>query len=198
MENNQNPYIIENANARLGVYAALWMIFGVISLTGFIIAFAMLLASLSGDDFPVIVLVLNLLLGIGFAYPAIRSIKKMAYVKVAQNISEVIVTEQNPIIKVDDLQAKLSERMSARYGSNTSTLYANRTNMIREINGAVKYGFLRNCTLEFHDGVPVIAMHKKVVKDKCPHCGAPIVGVYSDTYVCSYCGRSINDVLKKK
>ena len=63
---------------------------------------------------------------------------------------------------------------------------------------AMRKGYLRNCTIEKHRGVMQVALGKKIVKDSCPSCGAPITGaVYSD-YVCKYCDRKIMDVVVKK
>ena len=63
---------------------------------------------------------------------------------------------------------------------------------------AMRKGYLRHCTIEKHNGVMQVALAKKIVKDSCPSCGAPITGaVYSD-YVCRYCDRKIMDVVVKK
>lgn len=69
---------------------------------------------------------------------------------------------------------------------------------LRCIDGAIKKGYLVNCTVEIHNGVPYVALAKRIVKDKCPNCGAPIVNAVSDTYVCKYCGKKIFNVVKKK
>ena len=39
---------------------------------------------------------------------------------------------------------------------------------------------------------------KKIVKDQCPSCGAPIVGAVDENYKCSYCGNTIIGVIEKK
>lgn len=49
-----------------------------------------------------------------------------------------------------------------------------------------------------HDGRMVAALAKKIVKDQCPSCGAPIVGAVDENYVCQYCCRVIMGVIEKK
>lgn len=71
-------------------------------------------------------------------------------------------------------------------------------NLLKMIERTIKQGYLKNCTIEVHNGVPKIALSKKIVKDTCPNCGAPIVGVVSDVYVCRYCGKKIYNVVEKK
>ena len=69
---------------------------------------------------------------------------------------------------------------------------------LSRVRRAIRKGYLRNCTIEKHSGVMQVALGKKIVKDSCPSCGAPVTGaVYSD-YVCRYCDRKIMDVVVKK
>ena len=69
---------------------------------------------------------------------------------------------------------------------------------LSRVRRAMRKGYLRNCTIEKHNGVMQVALGKKIVKDSCPSCGAPVTGaVYSD-YVCRYCDRKIMDVVVKK
>ena len=63
---------------------------------------------------------------------------------------------------------------------------------------AIRKGYLKNCTIEMHDGVLVIALAKTVVKDRCLTCGAPLVGVADENSRCSYCGNLIMGVLEKR
>lgn len=71
-------------------------------------------------------------------------------------------------------------------------------NRLKAMKMGLKKGYLVNCTIEIHNGKPKIVLAKKVVKDMCPHCGAPIVGAINDSYVCEYCGENINSVIEKK
>lgn len=63
---------------------------------------------------------------------------------------------------------------------------------------AIRSNYLVNCTLEVHDDRLMVALAKKIVKDQCPSCGAPIVGAANENYVCQYCGRVIMEVIEKK
>ena len=63
---------------------------------------------------------------------------------------------------------------------------------------AIKEGYLRGCTPEMHGGVLRIALAKQIVKDRCPGCGAPIVGAVTENYSCRYCGRVITGVIRKQ
>lgn len=66
------------------------------------------------------------------------------------------------------------------------------------LDGAIRKGYLKNCTIEIHAGVPKLALSKKIVKDRCPTCGAPIIDVKNDIYICKYCGNKITRVVEKK
>ena len=66
------------------------------------------------------------------------------------------------------------------------------------IDGALRKGYLKNCTIEIHAGVPKVALSKKIVKDKCPTCGAPFTAVQTDIYTCKYCRNQIKRVVVKK
>ena len=63
---------------------------------------------------------------------------------------------------------------------------------------AIRNRYLRNCTLEVHDGVLMVALAKKTVKDRCLSCGAPLTGVADENSRCSYCGNLIMGVLEKR
>lgn len=63
---------------------------------------------------------------------------------------------------------------------------------------AIRRKYLVNCSLEMHDGRLMVALAKKIVKDKCPSCNAPIVGAVDENYVCQYCRRLIMEVIEKK
>ena len=63
---------------------------------------------------------------------------------------------------------------------------------------AIRNRYLRNCTLEVHDGELMVALAKKTVKDRCLSCGAPLTGVADENSRCSYCGNLIMGVLEKR
>ena len=69
---------------------------------------------------------------------------------------------------------------------------------LKRIRYAIKNGYLKNCTLEVHDGQLVVALAKMIVKDRCLSCGAPLTGVVDENARCSYCGNLIMGVLEKR
>ena len=68
----------------------------------------------------------------------------------------------------------------------------------KKIVKSIKEGYLRGCSPENHGGVLRIALAKQIVKDRCPGCGAPIVGAVTENYACRYCGRIITGVIRKQ
>lgn len=77
-------------------------------------------------------------------------------------------------------------------------LIASGKGMMNRMCRAIRKGYSKNCTLEVHDGVLMIALAKKTVKDRCLSCGAPLVGVTDENSKCSYCGNLIMGVLEKR
>lgn len=71
-------------------------------------------------------------------------------------------------------------------------------NIYKKILKTIKCGYLRSCSPEKHDGTLRIALAKQIVKDRCPYCGAPIVGAVTENYSCQYCRRMITDVIMKR
>lgn len=69
---------------------------------------------------------------------------------------------------------------------------------IRAIRRAMRFGYLKNCTLDMNEGNLRVALARKIVKDACPHCNAPIVGAVDANYTCKYCGKTIMGVVEKK
>lgn len=138
---------------------------------------------------------LFMLITIAVSYPTYRLSKKNGVSKMGSYYGSIFKKSKEPFISIHDLvmnditdDMEFSEEQIAKFERDT----------IKDINDAIKYGYLINCTLEIHDGVPVVALAKKIVKDKCPHCGAPVTGVYDASYICSYCGNKIVDVIEKK
>lgn len=62
----------------------------------------------------------------------------------------------------------------------------------------IQNGYIRNCTIENHNGEMKIALEKKIVKDSCPSCGASITGAVDENYVCPFCKNKIIKVIEKK
>lgn len=65
----------------------------------------------------------------------------------------------------------------------------------KKVSGLIRKGYIKNCTFEKHDKDIKFALAKKVEKDICPKCGAPIIGAVDDKYVCNYCNESIMGVI---
>ena len=68
---------------------------------------------------------------------------------------------------------------------------------MHRVRGALRSGYLANCTLEYHDELKV-ALAKKIVKDTCPSCAAPITGAVDENYTCQVCGNRILGVIEKE
>ena len=73
-----------------------------------------------------------------------------------------------------------------------------RKRKLGSVRGAIRVGYLKNCTLEIHDKELQVALAKQIVKDRCPGCGAPITGAADENYRCNYCGKTIMQVVVKK
>ena len=68
---------------------------------------------------------------------------------------------------------------------------------LKSIRRAIRAGYLKNCSIEKHGGTLQIMLAKRVVKDACPNCGAPIVGAVNENYQCPYCRKKLMGVLVK-
>lgn len=115
----------------------------------------------------------------------------MLYAEQAMFYSKYFLESKSPYVYIYYLPVFQGNGFSARIKEKY------KSNKLKAIKMAIKKGYLVNCTIEIYDGKPRVVLAKKVVKDKCPYCGAPIVGVINDSYVCTYCGKRINDVIEK-
>lgn len=68
---------------------------------------------------------------------------------------------------------------------------------VRRIRSTLQARYLRNCSIEKHDGELRVAVARRIVKDECPTCGAPIIGAVDENYVCQYCRNRIIRVIVK-
>lgn len=71
-------------------------------------------------------------------------------------------------------------------------------NLIRKVCRTIKKGYAKNCSIECVDGIFRISLAKKIQKDKCPYCGAPVVDVKNEQYKCPYCQRTVIGIVEKK
>ena len=110
--------------------------------------------------------------------------RRIRYLSAAGNCANFFSKIAVPFIKVVDIPG-LNE-------------FSGRRRKLRSVRGAIRVGYLKNCTLEVHDKELQVALAKKIVKDQCPGCGAPITGAADLNYRCTYCGKLIMNVLVKK
>ena len=82
-------------------------------------------------------------------------------------------------------------------GNQDASFYLSGGRKIEKVRKAIHKGDLINCTLEVHQKELVVALAKKIVKDKCPSCSGPIVGAVDGNYVCNYCGKQIMGFVEK-
>ena len=105
------------------------------------------------------------------------------------------------LVMTADLTAKFFTTIKVPFvaaSSLPSTRRMTPKSRLSRVRRAMRKGYLRNCTIEKHSGVMQVALGKKIVKDSCPSCGAPITGAAYSDYVCKYCDRKIMDVVVKK
>lgn len=112
---------------------------------------------------------------------AILRIRKIICINTAINCSTFFSRCNKPFIDVTEIP-----------DSENSRTY------LKKIRSSIKRHYLINCTLEMHDNSLKVALAKKVVKDQCPTCGAPITDAVYEDYICKYCNNKIKDVVIKK
>lgn len=190
---NNNQYIDPNINTKMVINILLWMVFGFLSMMSCFLVVTLIFALFDGDEGAIAVWGLSIIVACATIYPAIRSIKKASYIRIAKRCSWILNEHKTPFIKLEEIRIKDQANSKTNYSYST---YGEAIS-IKSITQAIKFGYLRNCAVEFHDGVPIVAMKKKIIKDKCPYCGAPITGVYGEVYTCEYCGRRIENVIVK-
>lgn len=111
-------------------------------------------------------------------------IKKMICVYTVDDCSCYFSRCKTPFVDVANLPVRKNKSSDKR--------------KVRSVNRALRHRYLINCTFEKHDGNLKLALAKKVVKDQCPSCGAPIVGAVDEHYKCKYCDNIIMGVVSKK
>lgn len=110
--------------------------------------------------------------------------KKTKCVFMADTCSKYFSKSKTPFIRVENLP-KFKNK-------------PNKKRIMKDVRGALRRRYLLNCTLEKHDGELKVALAKKIIKDKCPSCGGPIVGEVDENYRCQYCTNIIMGVVDKK
>ena len=112
---------------------------------------------------------------------ALRRAFRIKYVLEAEKTAKYFSTVEVPFIPAEEIPSVKSSKK--RLGS---------------VRGAIRRNYLDHCRLEMNEGTLKASLAKKIVKDTCPSCAAPIVGAASDTYVCQTCGNKIMGVIVKK
>ena len=138
---------------------------------------------------------LNAIIFFAFALAAIVltvpiTFSRMSNIEHSQSLARDFAQWQKPFISLQEFDRMQREKYSY------STIPPEKR--YKNIVEAIKEGYLRGCTPEMHGGVLRIALAKQIVKDRCPGCGAPIVGAVTENYSCRYCGRMITGVIRKQ
>ena len=138
---------------------------------------------------------LNAIIFFAFALAAIVltvpiTFSRMSNIEYAQKLARDFAQWTRPFISLQEFDRMQREK----YPFGTISPEKRYKNVV----DAIKEGYLRGCTPEKHGGVLRIALAKQIVKDRCPGCGAPIVGAVTENYSCRYCGRLISGVISKR
>lgn len=118
---------------------------------------------------------------------------RMLSIENAQRYARRFAQSPTPFISISEL-AQISRANSPPGQSSSITPEW----VYKKIVKSIKEGYLRGCSPEKHGGMLRIALAKQIVKDRCPGCGAPIVGAVTENYSCRYCGRIITGVIRKQ
>ena len=113
---------------------------------------------------------------------SVRRLYKIFFVSEAESCAIFFSKNEHPFIPAEEIPS----------------IKAKGNGKMRRVRGALKNGYLANCTMEVHDGQMDVALAKKIVKDTCPSCASPINGAVDEDYVCKVCGNKIMGVLEKK
>lgn len=129
-------------------------------------------------------IIFNIVFIIAFIPLIVIIIKKMICVYTADDCSCYFSRCKTPFVDIEKLPIRKNKSSEKR--------------KVKSVNSALRRRYLINCTFEKHDGNLKLALAKKVVKDQCPSCGAPIVGAVDEHYKCKYCDNIIMGVVSKK
>lgn len=69
---------------------------------------------------------------------------------------------------------------------------------LKEVRRTIRKGYLKHCSIEAHEGEVMVSLAKRIVKDTCPYCAAPIFGAVYRDYKCQFCDNVIMGVVVKK
>ena len=129
-------------------------------------------------------MIFGIFLVLGLIPVFVIAVKKLRRCVIAERCAAFLSRVKRPFVKISslpDLNSWISDKKKMKL-----------------VKASVCNGYLRNCTFEKHNNEVVVALSKKVVKDRCPSCGAPITGAVDECYQCRYCGNHIMGVVIKK
>lgn len=113
---------------------------------------------------------------------AVIMIIKLIQLSAAKNYSGVFAKSDTPFIPIGKLVVDGSDSKK----------------VISRLRMTISSGYLRNCSFDKRGNDLQLTLARKIVKDRCPHCGASITGAVSENYVCEYCKNNIMNVIRKK
>jgi hypothetical protein len=178
IQRKDNIYLSKNHEIKRIILLILIVIDWTLCTTGLI------LIPVSLSDFNAAVLGLSLLMFIAFGFLGVLRSINFSYLQKAIYYSSIFMEQEEAFIEISKLGQVGTQK--------------DKSCILKNIEGALKKGYLINCTIEIHSGVPKLALAKKIVKDICQSCGAPIVGAENNLYRCEYCGNKISNVINKK
>ena len=129
---------------------------------------------------------------IAFGFLLFLRLRSIILISAAHGFSIQFLEATEPFLNVNELKVP-----TFNSGAQIKWYSKYRSKNLSLLDGAIRKGYLKNCAIEIHAGVPKVVLAKKVVKDKCPTCGALITEVESDTCICKYCGSTIKRVVVK-
>lgn len=110
---------------------------------------------------------------------AFRRIRRVILINATESFASFFARAKTPFVPSEKIPAD-----SRRKG-------------LRRVRNSIRMGYLEHCTLEMHEDKLKVALAKKIVKDTCPSCAAPITGAVDEDYVCKFCGNRIMGVIEK-
>lgn len=120
--------------------------------------------------------------------------RRLRYIGAAEMSAPYLVKSKKPFVDLKTMPTiKKSEDLSDDRAKERRKISA-----VRNLKEAISHDYLMNCSFEKHDDGMKIALARKIVKDACPYCSAPIADAVDENYVCKHCGRTIMGVVVKQ
>lgn len=116
-----------------------------------------------------------------FLFPAVKGASMARNSSLSAKASKAFAEQKSPFVTAEKLKKKLRIKKSFKC-----------------IEKLIRKGYIKNCTFEKHENEVKLALSKKIQKDICPNCGAPITEAVDENYMCRYCKSLIMQVVVKK